>query len=270
MVNKKKSFVKERFNRAYNLIIKSKNFIFFSVFLLLFTSLIGFVFPGLFEEQITEIIRKMILDIQGKTTSELIVYIFLNNIRASFFAMILGIFFGFFPFLTTIINGYVIGFASNLAVATAGPFVLWKLLPHGIFEIPAIILSIGIGFFLGAKLIERYFNFKNDFWKITLISLLSLILAPFGIFYYFFSNKIIEGGIGSIYSLTTLEIFMFFIMFLVNILILIGFFCVLYLFLTDKKLKEDLIDALWVFVLIIFPLILIAGIVEGFLIGLFN
>ena len=37
---------------------------------------------------------------------------------------------------------------------------MWRLLPHGIFELPAIILSIGIGLKLGVEI------WKKDSWNV--------------------------------------------------------------------------------------------------------
>ena len=41
-------------------------------------------------------------------------------------------------------NGYVIGFILEKSVLIDGLGVLWKLVPHGIFELPAIFISFGL------------------------------------------------------------------------------------------------------------------------------
>ena len=102
--------------------------------------LIGFAAPIFFTDQINALIQEMMLGLEGLNTQEIISYIFFNNLQASFFAIILGALFGVFPFITSIFNGYLIGFVMRFAVEENGIFILWRLLPHGIFELPAIIV----------------------------------------------------------------------------------------------------------------------------------
>lgn len=160
------------------------------VFALMF--LIGFIFPVFFREEIFNFIAEMIEMIEGKSVVELIGFIFLNNLKASFMAIILGITFGIFPLMMAVVNGYLIGFVAREAVAQEGLWVMWQLFPHGIFELPAIIFSIGIGMRIGASM------FGKDI---------------------------------------------------------------------RKKLKYNFRESLRFFIFVVFPLLLIAGIIEGILIG---
>ena len=76
--------------------------------------------------------------------------IFSNNVVTTFLFMLLGIIFGIAPLLFLLINGLVLGFVVYLTgsalVAIAG------IMPHGIIEIPAIILAASLGLFLGTTL----------------------------------------------------------------------------------------------------------------------
>ena len=56
---------------------------------------------------------------------------------------------GVIPLFVTIANGYVIGVVSKMVVAGSNIVELWRLLPHGIFEIPAILISFALGMKLG-------------------------------------------------------------------------------------------------------------------------
>ena len=67
----------------------------------------------------------------------------------------MGIILGIFPIWVSIQNGYIIGFVINKVVALEGPLILWKLIPHGIFELPAIFISIGVGLKIGEKVLKR-------------------------------------------------------------------------------------------------------------------
>lgn len=89
--------------------------------------------------------------------------LFLNNFRATGMAAILGIVpFLFLPILVLISNGAIMG--ALFSVLSNNGAELWKylvagILPHGIFEIPAICLGITIGFqmcrFICSKILDR-------------------------------------------------------------------------------------------------------------------
>ncbi len=124
-----------------------------ATFALLF--LVGFIFPIFFREEIFDFIVKITAMIEGKTILELVGMIFFNNLKASFFAMAFGIGFGIFPLMIGVINGYLLGFVAREAVVRGGILVMWRLFPHGIFELPAILLSIGIGLKIGTDLFRK-------------------------------------------------------------------------------------------------------------------
>ena len=56
-------------------------------------------------------------------------------------------------------NGFIIGLVSGLVVSETGILSLWRLAPHGIFEISAVVISFGIGLKAGL------FVFHKDRWK---------------------------------------------------------------------------------------------------------
>ncbi len=125
--------------------------------------LIGFVYPVFFREEIFGFISGMINALSGKNVFELIVYIFLNNLKAGFAAIVLGVAVGVFPFVIAVVNGYLVGFVAREAVIQEGIVVLWRLVPHGIFELPAILLSIGIGLKVGASVFVGRKSVKYNF-----------------------------------------------------------------------------------------------------------
>tara|TARA_Y100000034_G_C6716675_1_gene316852 strand:- start:368 stop:697 length:330 start_codon:yes stop_codon:yes gene_type:complete len=92
--------------------------------------------------------------------------------------MALGIFLGIFSFLILIVNGYVLGFVASKSVAVEGILVLWRLLPHGIFEIPAVMISAGLGLKLGAYLFVKHK--KGDFkqWLLNSLRVFLFIVVP--------------------------------------------------------------------------------------------
>ncbi|MDH3353086.1 MAG: stage II sporulation protein M [Nanoarchaeota archaeon] len=187
----KKEFLKENYSACWKFLKEIEWYIVFALGIFTLTFLVGFTFPIFFKEEIIKFITEMIASLDGKSTIELITFIFLNNAQASLMAILLGIGLGIFPLITTVINGYLLGFVARKIVSQEGLLVLWQLLPHGIFELPAVFFSIGIGIKIGTDL------FKKD---------------------------------------------------------------------TKEKLKHDFKEGIRFFVFVIFPMLLIAGIIEGVLI----
>lgn len=82
--------------------------------------------------------------------------ILLNNTTVSFFVLLSGILFGLVPLLAVAINGYILGAAYPIASEKVGYFIAaMEVLPHGVFEIPAVILSAAYGLWLGVIFARR-------------------------------------------------------------------------------------------------------------------
>lgn len=262
---KQNMFIKG-YKSSYNLLKKSKLHVLIAVSTMLLAITVGFIFPQLFEEQVLKIIQGMLYELEGKNTTELITFIFINNTKASLFGMILGIFLGIFPLITGIINGYVIGFTVNIAINTEGIFILWKLLPHGIFELPAVFLSLGIGLYLGDRFLERFFKIKSEIKRIVIMCFSTIALIPIAGFYYVWSLDIIEVQKIGFSSLSNPTLPLAIAIGIINLALIGGFIFVFVQFLKDKILRKDLMDAIIFFLLITLPLLIIAAIIEGYLI----
>ena len=193
--NNLNKFVYNNFKLSLEQIKGLKNYIWFASILFFCFALIGLLLPIFFQEQIINLIKELIEKTEGLSGLELVGFIMFNNIKSAFFAMIFGIFFAIIPFFISLVNGYVLGFVANKTVLIEGWLVLWRLLPHGIFEIPAIMISVALGLRLGMFL----FISKNKGWK---------------------------------------------------------------------EFKKWVVDSLRIFIFIVIPLLVIAGIIEGILIGL--
>ena len=89
---------------------------------------------------------------------QLFIFIFQNNLKSSFIGLTSGILLGILPLIMIFFNGYLLGFISNKVTQAYNFGVLWRLLPHGIFEIPAIIISLGLGVRIGVSLISTDFK----------------------------------------------------------------------------------------------------------------
>jgi stage II sporulation protein M len=92
--------------------------------------------------------------------------------------MILGIFFGVFPIITIIINGYILGYVALATTNAESFFSLWRILPHGIFELPAVFISLGLGLKLGTFIFhdDKIKSLKEFF--VSSIKVFLFIIVP--------------------------------------------------------------------------------------------
>jgi len=101
----------------------------------------------------------------------IMLFIFANNTLNSFIAMLLGTFFGIWPVIFILVNGYFIGVVVFSSVQEYGILVvLFALLPHGIIELPMIFISASMGLRLGVLAFQKIFNIKDIRFKYELFS----------------------------------------------------------------------------------------------------
>lgn len=132
--------------------------IFFTLFLLL-----GLFYPVFLTNELTDLIKELIGKTEGLNFQQLFAFIFYNNLKTSLFGVLFGLFLGIPPVFFAILNGYLLGFVLNITVNANGLGDVWKLFPHGIFELPAFFISLGIGLRLGHTLLFKTKNLKQDF-----------------------------------------------------------------------------------------------------------
>jgi stage II sporulation protein M len=83
-------------------------------------------------------------------------YILLNNVAKSLGALLLGVAIGIPPIFFIAVNGFTLGLVAYDVEQTMGVgYVLAALIPHGVVELPAVILSSAMGIRIGIRVIER-------------------------------------------------------------------------------------------------------------------
>lgn len=155
--NKKLNNLIKKYKKSFRYIKESKNYIYLIIILFILSSLIGFFIqtPSLLETKILEFIEEILTKTQEMNQLELILFIFLNNLQSTFIGILSGIFFGIIPLISSLSNGYLIGFVGEKTVNLEGIISLWRLLPHGIFELPAIFISLGLGLKIGCFIFNK-------------------------------------------------------------------------------------------------------------------
>ncbi len=98
------------------------------------------------------------------------VFIFLKNIQALVISFVLSPVFCLMPVLALTVNGWLIAFVSSAVVSQKSlGFLLGVLLPHGVFELPALIMGEAAALSFGTMAIVALF--KKDRRKLLLPNL---------------------------------------------------------------------------------------------------
>lgn len=140
-------------------------FIGLSVFIFALTTVMGYyaaaVDPELASQWTKELENlKWIMD---QPPVLIMLIIFLKNLLASAMAMLLGLGLGLVPLMVVTSNGFLLGIVGYASLQKAGPlFLAAGILPHGIIELPVVLVSIAIGFRLGYLLALTLAREKAD------------------------------------------------------------------------------------------------------------
>jgi stage II sporulation protein M len=101
--------------------------------------------------QLQELLKQFAQMFRGLPKLQLAVAIFFNNSLKTLLVILLGPLLGIAPLIFLIVNGAILGAVMPVAVESRG---LWPsimtIAPHGVFELPAILLGTSIGLRLGA------------------------------------------------------------------------------------------------------------------------
>jgi len=175
----------DKYKEAWNYVKESKTFIYFTIAVFLFFLILGFFVPAPqpIYDTIMNYINSLLSQTKDLSQLQLIGFIISNNVQNTFLSIFLGAVLGIFPIINTMVNGYLLGFVSLMSVDNGGIITLWKLFPHGIFELPAVFISLGLGLKMGVFIFkkEKLKTFKNytinSFWVFLLIVIPLLIIA---------------------------------------------------------------------------------------------
>ncbi|UGV41917.1 stage II sporulation protein M [Methanococcoides orientis] len=108
--------------------------------------------------------------IMSMTPLEIMLFIFFNNAIKSLMAFVLGLAFGLIPLLFVVSNGYILGVVTYLESQENGfTYIFLGILPHGIIELPMILISAAMGVRMGINVLNalagRYVDIKGEFKK---------------------------------------------------------------------------------------------------------
>lgn len=124
--------------------------------LFVFSVAMGFYLGDKVPGELLEDVIESFPDMETMSIPMLFLFILINNLIKSFLWMVLGIIFSAPPLFFTILNGFFIGwFSYSISLERGLMFTAAALVPHGVIEIPTILLSSAAGMGLGYQLINR-------------------------------------------------------------------------------------------------------------------
>ena len=119
-------------------------------------------FPGEIE-RILEEIKKELGPLENASGFELFLIIFEQNVFALFLSITLGIFLGIIPCFSAFTNGLLLGIiAFEILNRYSWEILSAGILPHGVIEIPVLIVSLAIGLRLGKIAFWRVFKKRGS------------------------------------------------------------------------------------------------------------
>ncbi|MGE5894185.1 MAG: stage II sporulation protein M [bacterium] len=149
MVEYKKSLL-----RAFENLKEARESLYFAVALFFIGAVAGLLQPNRFDPYIGAF-RQFLEHFEGRSTPVLIIMIFFQNLSAAFLSFWLGMILGLVPAVSAVTNGLLLGLVLSLRADIGLTAIILKLLPHGVFEIPAMVIAWGLGIWRGSWLLRK-------------------------------------------------------------------------------------------------------------------
>jgi stage II sporulation protein M len=106
--------------------------------------------------------RQVAEELDSAESGTLFWQIFLNNLKVCLILFMGGVTFGVVPVLILLQNGYIIGSIAEVMLRYHDvPVFAASLVPHGIFEIPALLMSAALGLQLSSALLLDGLGYSN-------------------------------------------------------------------------------------------------------------
>jgi stage II sporulation protein M len=179
--------------RSFQVLRQNRAYLWLAAGLFLVGALLGLLFADAMMKYVAESL-KQIQDLavmaQAKhSPAYTSLLIFGNNLRAAVYMLLSGLLLGVVTVISLLFNGLMVGVVfAKIGAQGAGLWqtVLFGLLPHGIFELPAIFISSAFGLKLGRVMLvplqdkTRWQSLKQvgrEVWSISWVVLLLLVVA---------------------------------------------------------------------------------------------
>ena len=140
----------------------------FYILIILFS--IGFIIAYIVADDIAPVLMPILKEALtgGNVTSIDAFSIMFHNLKSAITIFIASIFFGIFAVISTITNGFVVGFMAGHTIKSFNSLIIFLalIIPHGVIEIPALFLSCASGILM-FLFIFRILKDKINYFSFT-------------------------------------------------------------------------------------------------------
>ena len=124
--------------------------------------LAGILAPSSTRQQITEAFKVVVDNYRGLDGGKLFFTILLHNVMVTIILLISGVVLGIIPAFAIGANGFVLGVVYRQTAEVMGySKAALKVLPHGVFVLPALLIAASYGLWLGVMIVQRMKGKKN-------------------------------------------------------------------------------------------------------------
>ncbi|MGZ8463454.1 MAG: stage II sporulation protein M [Candidatus Deferrimicrobiaceae bacterium] len=118
--------------------------------------LAGTIAPSAIRQQMIDVFKGVVGNYRGLAGGMLFFNILVQNVMATIFVVISGVVAGVIPTFAISSNGFGLGVLYRQASEASGfPAAALKVLPYGVFEIPALLIAASYGLWLGVLAVRR-------------------------------------------------------------------------------------------------------------------
>jgi len=118
--------------------------------------LAGTLAPSSTRQQMTDAFQVVADNYRGLAGGKLFFTLLLHNVMATIFVLISGVIVGIIPTFAIGANGFVLGVVYRQTAEMVGySKAALKVLPHGVFELPALLIAASYGLWLGVTVVRR-------------------------------------------------------------------------------------------------------------------
>lgn len=147
--------LKKELSRLYDYLVLSSALFIISIY-------IGFtiyVVSPTDVSELTEPFKGLVELFKRLTPLQRVLLVFINNSLKGFLNILFGPILGIYPLIFIVLNGIVIGFSFAVVAATDNLiYAILGMAPHGILEVPAMIICNALGFKLAFTAIKSIFG----------------------------------------------------------------------------------------------------------------
>jgi len=118
--------------------------------------LAGTLVPAPVRNEATKAFQFVVDNYRGLEGGKLFFAILLQNVTTSFLILFSGVLIGIVPIFSMGSNGFILGVMYRHAAEVSGySKAALKMLPHGVFELPALLIAASYGLWLGMTVVQR-------------------------------------------------------------------------------------------------------------------